>query len=294
MILMLHSLIICLIDSNTLNYQRSSTRLSTIGPHVDIYQIYHPKQTGPTKKDMFNAATHIQRYIRGFLIRKRFERLKRKCVWLGSTYNKMVKDYKGMLRKCQLRHGVDRPKTPFSIQDMMEYLEMRRRYESVFDKKAFGSELEVIELESFFKECDMYPSASEIDEAIDVVFHGQQVKRGLLKPEVMELVFYIYTPKATGLPNNRQSTWLNPIIDGVEAKKLIGSEYVEKAPLEVCAKLVIESRRERREKERKEKDQKLTDDLAQMKAKRDEEAAEKKKVVIVTPEEAKQAISRKQ
>uniref|UniRef100_A0A8W8KX51 Uncharacterized protein n=1 Tax=Magallana gigas TaxID=29159 RepID=A0A8W8KX51_MAGGI len=230
------------------------------------------------------------------------------CVWLGSTYNKMVKDYKGMLRKCQLRHGVDRPKTPFSIQDMMEYLEMRRRYESVFDKKAFGSELEVIELESFFKECDMYPSASEIDEAIDVVFHGQQVKRGLLKPEVMELVFYIYTPKATGLPNNRQSTWLNPIIDGVEAKKLIAnatasgnkkgqnkrSEYVEKAPLEVCAKLVIESRRERREKERKEKDQKLTDDLAQMKAKRDEEAAEKKKVVIVTPEEAKQAASRKQ
>lgn len=57
---------------------------------------------------------------------------------------------------------------------------------------------------------------------------------------------------------------------------------------------MIESRRERREKERKEKDQKLTDDLAQMKAKRDEEAAEMKKVVIVTPEEAKQAISRKQ
>lgn len=73
-----------------------------------------------------------------------------------------------------------------------------------------------------------------------------------------------------------------------------GSEYVEKAPLEVCAKLVIESRRERREKERKEKEQKLTDDLAEMKAKREEEAAEKKKVAIVTPEEAKQAGSRKQ
>lgn len=49
-------------------------------------------------------------------------------------------------------------------------------YESVFDKKAFGSELEVIELESFFKECDMYPSASEIDEAIDVVFHGKNIR----------------------------------------------------------------------------------------------------------------------
>jgi hypothetical protein len=72
-----------------------------------------------------------------------------------------------------------------------------------------------------------------------------------------------------------------------------GSEYVEKAPLEVCAKLVIDSLRERREKERKEKEEKLTEDLAQMKAIREEEAAEKKRVVIVTPEEAKQAASLK-
>lgn len=68
---------------------------------------------------------------------------------------------------------------------------------------------------------------------------------------------------------------------------------MEKAPLEVCAKLVIDSLRERREKERREKEQKLTEDLAQMKAIREEEAAEKKKVVIVTPEEAKQAASLK-
>ena len=49
------------------------------------------------------------------------------CAWLGSSYNKMVKEYKSMLRKCQLRHGVDRPKTPFSIREMIEYLDMRRR-----------------------------------------------------------------------------------------------------------------------------------------------------------------------
>lgn len=68
---------------------------------------------------------------------------------------------------------------------------------------------------------------------------------------------------------------------------LIGSEYVEKVLLEVCVKLVIEFRRERREKERKEKDQKLIDDLVQMKVKRDEEVVEKKKVVIVILEEVK-------
>ena len=38
----------------------------------------------------------------------------------------------------------------------------------------------------------------------------------------MNLLFYIYVPQATGLKNTRQSTWMNPIIDGVEAKKLLG------------------------------------------------------------------------
>lgn len=46
-------------------------------------------------------------------------------------------------------------------------------YESVFDKKVFGFELEVIELELFFKECDMYSFVLEIDEVIDVVFYGK-------------------------------------------------------------------------------------------------------------------------
>jgi hypothetical protein len=50
-----------------------------------IFRIYHPKQTGPTRQDMLNAATHIQRYIRGFLVRKRFERLKRK---VGRVYSR--------------------------------------------------------------------------------------------------------------------------------------------------------------------------------------------------------------
>lgn len=54
-------------------------------------------------------------------------------------------------------------------------------------------------------------------------FAGQaSSKKGLRKSDLLELVWYIYVPKAAGLPNMRQSTWLNPIIDGVEARKLIG------------------------------------------------------------------------
>lgn len=45
-------------------------------------------------------------------------------------------------------------------------------YESVFDKKAYAGELEVADVEPFFKECDMYPSKAEIEEGVDVVMHG--------------------------------------------------------------------------------------------------------------------------
>lgn len=260
-----------------MNHQASASKLSSIGPHVEIYQIYHPKQTGPTKKELYDAATVIQKHIRGFLVRCRFDRLHRKAVWYGSTWQKMVKDYKNSLKKCQQRHGVDRPTAPFTIEYMNDYMESRRRYESVFDKKAFAGELEFDELDQFFRECDLYPSHMEIEEAVDVVFQGQaSSKKGLRKNDVLELIWYIYVPKATGLPSMRQSTWLNPIIDGVEARKLIvgkttkrggvtRSEFVENAPLEVCAKLVIDSKRERRRKEERETAKRQEDDAAKLK-----------------------------
>lgn len=260
-----------------MNHQASAAKLSTIGPHVEIYQIYHPKITGPTKRELYDAATSIQKHVRGFLVRCRFDRLYRKAVWYGSTWPKMVKDYKNSLKRCQQRHGVDRAKAPFTIEFMNDYMESRRRYESVFDKKAFAGELEFGELDQFFRECDLYPSQSEIEEAVDVVFRGQaSSKKGLRKSDVLELVWYIYVPKAAGLPSMRQSTWLNPIIDGVEARKLIAgktnkkgkiirSEYVENAPLEVCAKLVIDSKRERRQQEEREKSKRQDEEAAQRK-----------------------------
>ncbi|XP_076467778.1 uncharacterized protein LOC143298738 isoform X2 [Babylonia areolata] len=233
------------------NYHSAQSKLAVIGPHVNIYEIYHPKKTGPSKKELNVAAIAIQRWIRGWLIRRRFNKLERKAAWYGSTLQKLVKEYKAMLSRVQRQHSVNNPTTPFTTHDMNDYIDTRRRFESLFEKKSFGGELELVEIPSFFKECDLYPSHAEIDEALDVAVRGVE-GRGLKRQEMLDMVFYIYTPPATGLVNTRQSTWMNPIIDGVEAKRLIGSEFVEDAPLEVCARLVIESRKERRQKEQAE------------------------------------------
>ncbi|XP_059149561.1 uncharacterized protein LOC131936546 [Physella acuta] len=240
--------------ANELNTKEkeSKSKLQSIGPHVDIYSIYHPKKIGPTMKELHQAATKIQKIVRGWLVRRRIEKLSRKATWYGSNFTKMVKEYKNMLKAVQSQHGVDKPKSPFSIKEFNSYIDTRRRYESVFEKKAFGGELELSEVPAFFKECDLYPSQEEIDEAMDVTLHGQAIKRenqGLKKKELLDMVFYIYVPPATSLKGTRQSTWMNPIIDGQEARKLLGSEFVEPAPLAPCAKLVIDAKREQRKKE---------------------------------------------
>ena len=48
-------------------------------------------------------------------------------------------------------------------------------YESQFDKKSFAEELELSELENFFRECDLYPSSAELEDGIDVIFQGKRI-----------------------------------------------------------------------------------------------------------------------
>ncbi len=57
-----------------------------------------------------------------------------------------------------------------------------------------------------------------------MIFTGQSLKkgRGLYKHEVLEVTFQIYPPRGTGIINQRKSTWMNPIVNGEEANKLMG------------------------------------------------------------------------
>ncbi|RUS76824.1 hypothetical protein EGW08_015410, partial [Elysia chlorotica] len=238
------------------NHRVAAQKISVIGPHVEVYDIYHPKKTGPTKRELNQAAIKIQKLVRGWMIRRKMEKLSRKAVWYGSSFQKMVKEYKTMLKRVQQQHDVDKASTPFSISDMNSYIDTRRRYESVFEKKSFGGELEHGDIEAFFRECDLYPSQAEVEEAMDVTMRGQSKResKGLKKKELMDMIFYIYTPSATGLKGTRQSTWMSPIIEGQEARKLLGSEFVEPAPLAPCAKLVIDTKREQRLKEQAQKE----------------------------------------
>lgn len=98
----------------------------------------------------------------------------------------------------------------------------------------------------FFKECHLYPSLPEVREALDFIYRGTTeiifyIFLNLLyihlnnflgknlspttlfkKHEVVEILFELYPPPSTGFAGKRKSTWMNPIIDGVEAWAVVG------------------------------------------------------------------------
>ena len=50
----------------------------------------------------------------------------------------------------------------------------------------------------------------------------------LTEKEVIEITFMIYVPQGSNLrlEDTRKSTWLNPLVDGKEAKKLMGKRLI--------------------------------------------------------------------
>ena len=49
---------------------------------------------------------------------------------------------------------------------------------------------------------------------------------GLYKNEALEITFQIYSPAGCGVENPCKSTRMNPIIDGQEARKLLGGSTI--------------------------------------------------------------------
>eukprot|EP00057_Strongylocentrotus_purpuratus_P014901 XP_011669375.1 PREDICTED: UPF0329 protein ECU05_1680/ECU11_0050-like [Strongylocentrotus purpuratus] len=109
------------------------------------------------------------------------------------------------------------------------------------------------DLPSYLKECDHHPSQREINNALLGATKKDFNKPNLMlkEREVSEIVFMIYVPRGTGLEakNVRKSTWLNPLVDGEEARKMMGNDEVKNVELSKSLQLVFNSMQERKEQE---------------------------------------------
>ncbi|XP_022084533.1 uncharacterized protein LOC110975954 [Acanthaster planci] len=237
-----------------LQNRKALSLLKRIGPSVDIWELFHGGKRGVTKAQMKKAAVTIQKYVRGWVVRTMLEKVKQKSRVHAGSFRAFVKYYAQLMKRIARWHGVKKPNIHLDLWQMDEFMDRKRYYEYVFAKRAHPNDFITIrDLEGFFKECDHYPSKREIFNAISGATKkdAEKLDAKLNEKEVTEVAFMIYVPQGSSLKtkDTRKSTWLNPLVDGKEAKKLMGSDEVEKAEYAKSLQVVFAAFQERQEKE---------------------------------------------
>ncbi|KAJ7357657.1 hypothetical protein OS493_023788 [Desmophyllum pertusum] len=220
--------------------EKHGQQISQVKAHQHIFDVFHPTPEGPTKAQMKAAAITIQRYFRGWFVRRMLEKSKAKALKRTLSFNKFIKGYQALLHRIQKRYGIKEPTTALEFNELMEYVERLNKYEVAFDKFASDGVLQYNDIKEFFKSVGHMPSQKEIDEAIEIVTKMSAKGRALTKAEAVEVLFQIYVPKGTkmNLADVRKSTWLNPLDDGRDIMQLLSKKDLEQTNLMRCLEVV--------------------------------------------------------
>ncbi|EDO47118.1 predicted protein [Nematostella vectensis] len=226
--------------------EKQDEQMKNVKAHQNIYDIYHPTPEGPTKAQKKAAAIIIQRYFRGWFVRRMYQKVKTKALKRTLSFNKFIKGYQTLLYRIQKRYGVTDPTTALQFNELMEYVERLNKYEIAFEKFAVNGTLSYNDIKEYFKACGHQPSQKEIDEAIEIVTKMSAKGRNLTKAEAVEVLFQIYVPKGTGLKlqDVRKSTWLNPLSEGQDIMQLLSKKDLEATNLGKCLEVVANAGKE--------------------------------------------------
>jgi len=249
---------------------KQEERVRKVSASKDIYDIFHDK--GPTKAQIKAAAITIQRYVRGWLVRKFYQKAKEKAMKRTLNFNGFLKSYMAHIERIMERHGVKDPKAVLAFNELLEYIESRNKYEVEYDRivngktkgqdKVFTYE----DIKKFFEACGHFPSRKEIEDSISVALKDvmEMKQHNYTKAQIVEIAFQIYVPKGTKLTSTRKSTWMNPLVDGDEAAMIKLSKKInESTNLEKVFEFLSASKRDQVEM----KERSITPDLLPLDAK---------------------------
>ncbi|CAB4021426.1 Structure-specific endonuclease subunit SLX4, partial [Paramuricea clavata] len=228
-------------------FEKQQEQISGVIASDMIHEIFnHPK---PTKAQMRAAAITIQRYFRGWFVRKSLKTVKERALKRTFSFNKFIKSYQDLVYRIQKRYNIEHPHTALQFHELQEYVDRLFKYEIAFGKIAESGTLRYEDILKYFAECGHHPSEKEVDDAIAMVTKDSPKGRNLTKSEAVEVVFQIYIPKGTGLTlaDVRKSTWMNPLIDGQDVKKILSKKDLKFTSLDKVLNLVADSQTDRNE-----------------------------------------------
>ncbi|XP_027291223.2 IQ domain-containing protein M isoform X1, partial [Cricetulus griseus] len=228
------------------------SKVKRIGPHIEIYQVFQGKNKLIFTKRIIKLITITQAHIRGWLERKRLQRIKTKSLYHGPNLKTVICMYQCLIHRVRHRLGLWRTRQIINFGELEEWMDRKKFYETMFAKREDWQGLERSELLKYFNDCGHFPTQSQIDEHLDL-FHRHspgKYSEVIKKSSAIELLFTLYPPRGAkvNISTRLRSTWLRPIVNGEEGYKYIvsGHPILKRANIRTAGKLVARSIRERK------------------------------------------------
>uniref|UniRef100_A0A8C9UK76 IQ motif containing M n=1 Tax=Spermophilus dauricus TaxID=99837 RepID=A0A8C9UK76_SPEDA len=231
---------------------KSENKVKRIGPHIEIFQLFQVKSKLFLTKNIIDMVTLMQAHVRGWLERKRFQRLMSKALYHGPNLKEVINMYRGLIHRVRCRLGLWRTRQIINFSELEEWMDRKKYYETKFSNREDWQGLERSDLLKYFRDCGHYPTQKQVDEYWDLfnkdksLTHPEVIKRA----HAIELLFMLYPPKGAHVGNKGRlkSTWLRPIVNGEEGYKYIVNRHpiLRRANIQIVGKLVARSIRERK------------------------------------------------
>ncbi|XP_055465029.1 IQ domain-containing protein M [Psammomys obesus] len=227
-------------------------KVKRIGPHIEIYQVFQEKNKRQLTKKITRLITVMQAFIRGWLERKRLQRIKTKASYHGPSLKAVITMYQCLIHRVRHRLGLWRTKQIIKFDEVEEWMDRKKFYETMFAKREDWQGLDRGELLKYFNDCGHFPTQAQVDEFWNLYQKGIQGKYSevIKKSHAVELLFTLYPPEGAKVSSGTRlrSTWLRPLVDGEEGYKYIvnGHPILKRANIRTVGKLVARSIRERK------------------------------------------------
>ncbi|CAF4062842.1 unnamed protein product [Adineta steineri] len=214
--------------------------INDVGPSVEIFGQFNQVEAQFSKSTLNRAATCIQRWWRGFIIRYKAHSLREEVATFGSTWSQFIHHYRDVIRRTQIIRQSDRQQFHFTRDQAKDFLTTEKKLTTIYNTISFNDKLDQNEVETFFQCCDLSATSDEIKQALKAVlkYYPQKKNDSLTKDMVFDVVYNIYPPLGTGLKTSRKSTWVRPIIDGEDETDIQGTPFLEPIDMNVINKFL--------------------------------------------------------
>ncbi|KAL6070457.1 hypothetical protein STEG23_006044, partial [Scotinomys teguina] len=109
-----------------LKSDKLDSKVKRIGPHIEIYQLFQERNKLIFTKRIIKLITITQAFIRGWLERRRFRRIKTKALYHGPNLKAVIVMYQCLIYRIRHRLGLWRTRQIINFAEVEEWMDRKK------------------------------------------------------------------------------------------------------------------------------------------------------------------------